>query len=98
MPENPNTTRPGCPQAPHAELFETMAEQLHVDLEQASHRGSDTAIARARARCRNCTAVEECEGWLNASFGVPLPPSFCPNAPFFHLCIAAAHDKSFDPA
>ena len=98
MPDHPERTPIGCPMGNHAGLFDAMAKELHVDLGQAAQRGSGEAIARARARCRDCNEVEECEVWLNASFGVPLPPAFCPNAPFFHLCIAAAHDKTFDPA
>ena len=88
----------GCPMERYTDLFDAMAKELHVDLGQAAQRGSDEAIARARARCQSCSAAEECEGWLDASFGVPLPPAFCPNAPFFHLCIAAAHNQTFDPA
>lgn len=72
-------------------LFEAMAKELHVDLGRAAERENGEALARAQLRCSNCNAADECEGWLDASFGVPLPPTFCPNAPFFHLCIAAAH-------
>ena len=98
MPAHLETTPRGCPMGRQDGLFDVMAKELHVDLGQAAQRGSGEAIARARARCQNCNAAQECEGWLEASFGVPLPPRFCPNAPFFHLCIAAAHDKTFDPA
>ena len=97
MPAYPERTRLGCSME-RVGLFDTMAKEVRVDLDQAAQRGSDEAIARARARCQNCSVTEECEDWLNASFGVPLPPAFCPNAPFFHLCIAAAHDETFDPA
>lgn len=98
MPTNPERSPLGCLSGQSADLFNAMAKEVHVDLDQAAQRGSAEAMARARARCKNCSVAEECEAWLDASFGVPLPPAFCPNAPFFHLCIAAAHDKSFDPA
>lgn len=78
----------------HAELFDVMAKELHVNLDSAAQRDNGEAIARARARCRDCKATEECEGWLDASFGLPLPSVFCPNAPFFHLCIADVDDKA----
>jgi hypothetical protein len=89
--------RPMCRQVwRRAALFETMAEELHVNLGQAARLDKGDAIAHARARCLDCRAISECEDWLDASFGVPLPPAFCPNAPFFHLCIAAAHGSVMD--
>lgn len=93
MSARPKNEQLHCPEGQPANLFETMASQLHVDLGEAAKRESGEAIARAQSRCLNCDAAVECEGWLDASFGVPLPPVFCPNAPFFHLCIAAAHDE-----
>ena len=75
-------------------LFKTMAKDLHVDLAKVAERENGEAIARAQTRCADCGVAQECEDWLDASFGVPLPPAFCPNAPFFHLCIAAAHDET----
>lgn len=87
----PEKDRSHAPQERQADLFEAMADQLHVDLAETASRDGE-AIARAQTRCLNCNAVAECEGWLDAAFGVPLPPIFCPNAPFFHLCIADAHD------
>lgn len=78
-------------------LFDAMADVAHVDLRQVEESGSGEAISRARTRCEKCDAVEECEAWLETTVGIPLPPSFCPNAPFFHLCIAAKHDQTFEP-
>lgn len=93
MHKNREKPAPSDPSGRDELLFETMAKELHVDLAKAAERESGEAIARARARCAECSAAQECEGWLDASFGVPLPPTFCPNAPFFHLSIAAAHDE-----
>ena len=65
-----NRERPRCPEGRQADLFEDMAEQLYVDLGEAAKRENGEAIARARARCLNCDAADECKGWLDASFGV----------------------------
>lgn len=65
----------------------SMAKLLHVDLDQAAAEDTE-ALKRARERCANCKAGEECAGWLDASFGVSLPPTFCPNAPYFLLSMA----------
>lgn len=70
--------------------IDEMARQLHLDLNTASRLEGAEAVARARARCKECHAAKECEAWLEASFGSPFPPVFCPNAPFFHLSIADA--------
>ncbi len=69
-------------------LFDSMAKEVQIDLDQAARREGGAAIERARARCADCQAVRDCEDWLDTATGLPLPPDFCPNAPFFHLVIA----------
>ncbi len=94
MRKDPKKHLQTCPSGRDESLFDTMAKELYVDLGEAAKRENGEAIARAQARCMDCSAAQECAGWLDASFGMPLPPAFCPNAPFFHLCIAAAHDEA----
>jgi len=74
-----------------------MAKDLHVDLDDAVRRDNGEAVERAKARCRDCKATEECTGWLDATFGLLLPPAFCPNAPFLLLRIAQARDMTAKP-
>ena len=97
MSEHSDRTQLTCPLERDAALFDAMADEVHVDLQKAADGGSSEAIARARVRCKDCEAVKECERWLDSSMGIPFPPIFCPNAPFFHLCIAAAHDQKIKP-
>jgi hypothetical protein len=68
-----------------------MAEDVHLDLQAAARREGAAAIERARERCRDCQAVPECQAWLATATCLPLPPEFCPNAPFFHLVMADVH-------
>ena len=97
MPKRSDTTSIDYALEGDTGLFDAMAKEVHVDLRQLADGNSVEAVARARERCLNCDVGEKCERWLDTSVGIPFPPAFCPNAPFFHLCIAAAHDETFDP-
>lgn len=97
MTSHPERKPPNYSVQPEPGLFDAMADVAHVDLQLVEQGGSGEAISRARKRCEECEAVEECEAWLETKVGIPLPPAFCPNAPFFHLCIAAKNDPTFEP-
>ena len=91
MPGN-SERRPMCRQNWQGpELLERMARELHVDLALAARFDNGEGMPRARARCLDCQSTRQCEDWLDTSCGLPLPPDFCPNAPFFHLCIASTN-------
>ncbi|MGI9521159.1 MAG: DUF6455 family protein [Hyphomicrobiaceae bacterium] len=77
-----------------AELFERMADLLEVNLAAGARLDDGDAIRVANANCLHCLSASECRSWIEASDGLPLPPSFCRNREFFSRCAA---DKA-DPA
>lgn len=69
-----------------AALFEQMAGLLKIDLRRAARLNQGDAISAAHRNCLDCQNTAECRNWIEASEGLPLPPDFCPNKPFFARC------------
>ena len=66
-----------------ARLLGEMMERLGVDPGKAARAGRGAAFATASRRCLFCSRSETCRHWLDEP-GNREPPSFCPNASFFH--------------
>lgn len=67
-------------------LFQQMAQMLRVNLSRACQLDQGEAIRAAHLRCFECRHAAECRNWLEASEGLPLPPTFCINREFFTRC------------
>jgi hypothetical protein len=40
----------------------------------------------AHRKCLECKHAQDCRNWIEASEGLPLPPSYCRNIEFFSRC------------
>ncbi|MFK7753418.1 MAG: DUF6455 family protein [Sedimentitalea sp.] len=67
----------------HADLFDTMAETLGIDLQEATLTGqlSMDDLADGVVQCANCSDPGYCAKWLGAAAGAgDATPSYCRNS------------------
>ena len=73
----------------HADLVDSMADTLGIDLEVAAMRGDldIEEISDAVLRCTACSNPEHCAGWIEAKRSegetVDKPVSYCRNSALF---------------
>jgi hypothetical protein len=86
----------------HAALLDRMVAKLQVSPVAAARLDRGEALREARTRCLGCHRAADCADWMEASSGLPLPPSFCPNGAFFARCVdiegARMHQRPPPPA
>ncbi len=77
----------------HANLFEKMIVKLGVRNEMAELGNIGPVYRRAAMRCVGCSAVEECEKWLDEDTQDPEAPEYCRNRALFARLNAAMPQK-----
>ncbi|GAA6179404.1 hypothetical protein NBRC116594_08420 [Shimia sp. NS0008-38b] len=70
----------------HAALFDDMATQLGMDLQEAAIRGalSFDEISEAVTRCTGCSNPTDCAARLQVTQVAKDAPTYCRNVPLLH--------------
>ncbi len=76
-----------------ADLFEKMMVKLGVRDEMAELENIGAVYRRAAMRCVDCSAVEECEKWLDEDKQDSEAPKYCRNRALFARLNAATPQK-----
>ena len=81
-----------------AALFEQMVKLLRIDPGEAARLDHGEAIRVAHRKCLECKHAQDCRNWIEASEGLPLPPSYCRNIEFFSRCNRQTPDGASNEA